>query len=502
VAKPFIHYQEKNGNQYASIYVPRWENGHKVNDITNLGRVINKEDGIFKSRARGIFKYNLVNGYSDVLDDNYDVIKDFKSTLIFGDVYIAYNILNSLGYIELIKKIFGEFAETTIALVLHRLLTDRPNVDANFWYNGTFIKILCPNAKLDSRRISEYLAKIGSQKFHDTFFTQYLNNLYTKDKSCSILIDSTGLQNDIKIQYTQISNHNGQINNEARLIYVIDRKTKMPIYYRLIAGNIIDVSTLKKILDDLKLYDIDVNFAILDAGYYSEDNIKQLFANKINFITRLIGNRLIYKELVASNYDKIIHIKNKNIHAGRLIHVLKQKFNLFGHTMYAYISIDHKRMYEEVLRLGLNSVNAKNTSIEELETERKTAGLFIIISSIDIDINEILPFYYQRQTIEQIFDVSKNHVSLLPVRCHNLETFNGHLLISFIATITYLVINNKFNHIQYNALNIFSIFHYLFCDIKGDTISIHELNKDMKEIMKMLNISVSDLPSKMPDKQN
>jgi transposase len=275
----------------------------------------------------------------------------------------------------------------------------------------------------------------------------------------------------------------------------------MPIYYRVIAGNIIDVTTLKKTLGDLKNYKIEVDFAILDAGYYSEENVKQLFANKINFITRLIGNRLIYKELVASNYDKIIHMKNKVIYANRLIYVLKNEFFLFGYKMYAYISIDHKKMCEEVLRLGLNSEKAKNTSIDDLEIERKTAGLFIIISSIDIDINEILPFYYQRQTIEQIFDVSKNHVSLLPVRCHNLETFNGHLLISFLATIAYLLINSKFNSIKYNALNFFAIFHYLFCDIKGDTISIHELNKEMKEIMKFLNISVSDFPSKLPDKQ-
>jgi hypothetical protein len=171
VGKPFIHYEEKNGNQYASIYIPRWENGHKVNDITNLGRVINKQDGIFRNRARGIFKYNLLDGYSDVSDTTDNIPKKTHDTLIFGDVYLTYSILDSLGYIELLKKVFYELADTTIALVLHRVLTERPNVDANYWFNGTYIKVLCPNAKLDSRRISEYLVKIGNKNFHDLFFT-------------------------------------------------------------------------------------------------------------------------------------------------------------------------------------------------------------------------------------------------------------------------------------------------------------------------------------------
>lgn len=63
-------------------------------------------------------------------------------------------------------------------------------------------------------------------------------------------------------------------------------------------------------------------------------------------------------------------------------------------------------------------------------------GVFGIISGMDYACDEILPAYYQRQDAEQIFDFAKNYTKLLPVRSHTEETFQGHLLLSYIATCT------------------------------------------------------------------
>ncbi|MDR1607644.1 MAG: transposase, partial [Deltaproteobacteria bacterium] len=60
---------------------------------------------------------------------------------------------------------------------------------------------------------------------------------------------------------------------------------------------------------------------------------------------------------------------------------------------------------------------------------------------MDYKINEILELYYNRQTIEQVFDTGKNYCGLLPVRVHSEETFRGILLISFIASVIYSFIS-------------------------------------------------------------
>jgi len=63
----------------------------------------------------------------------------------------------------------------------------------------------------------------------------------------------------------------------------------------------------------------------------------------------------------------------------------------------------------------------------------QTEGLFAVISGREYSCEEILPAYYQRQAAEQAFDFAKNYTKLLPLRTNSMETFRGHLLLSYIA---------------------------------------------------------------------
>jgi len=58
----------------------------------------------------------------------------------------------------------------------------------------------------------------------------------------------------------------------------------------------------------------------------------------------------------------------------------------------------------------------------------------MLLSSDDMDTSEILPLYYTRQQVEQVFDIGKNYADLLPLRVQNEETFRGHLMLTFMAT--------------------------------------------------------------------
>jgi transposase len=113
------------------------------------------------------------------------------------------------------------------------------------------------------------------------------------------------MPNDSRSPLTAINNHNGVISNETRLILAVDRITWLPLLYRYNAGNIVDVSTLKATILELSTYGVSIDFSILDAGYYSEKNIKALYAAEIRFITRLSSNLKLYKELVKSHADAL-----------------------------------------------------------------------------------------------------------------------------------------------------------------------------------------------------
>lgn len=129
-----------------------------------------------------------------------------------------------------------------------------------------------------SQRISDALADIGSEEAKRNFFKEYFRFLEkgtdtTKDASKGIddgvLIDSSGLPNSIHFPLTAINNHNGVISEELRLIYVVQQHTGMPLFFRYVAGNVIDVSTITRTIAELKANGVNTKFAILDAGYYT-----------------------------------------------------------------------------------------------------------------------------------------------------------------------------------------------------------------------------------------
>jgi transposase len=67
------------------------------------------------------------------------------------------------------------------------------------------------------------------------------------------------------------------------------RETGLPIYFRYVAGNIVDVSTLQTTVNELKAQGINLRHGILDAGYCSQKNIKILMKDNIPFLTRMQG---------------------------------------------------------------------------------------------------------------------------------------------------------------------------------------------------------------------
>ena len=62
MANSFIHYRNIKGALYASVCTPRKINGKKDNQEQYLGRMVDKDKGIFRNKERGFFQFTLKNG--------------------------------------------------------------------------------------------------------------------------------------------------------------------------------------------------------------------------------------------------------------------------------------------------------------------------------------------------------------------------------------------------------------------------------------------------------
>lgn len=87
---------------------------------------------------------------------------------------------------------------------------------------------------------------------------------------------------------------------------------------------------------------------------------------------------------------------------------------------------------------------AEKEKITELH-KFNNAGIFILISSKEIDLNDIMDSYYTRQTVEQVFGVAKSDLDLLPIRCHSNSTIRGYLFLQFLLLIVFFEIGAKLN---------------------------------------------------------
>jgi len=67
--------------------------------------------------------------------------------------------------------------------------------------------------------------------------------------------------------------------------------------------------------------------------------------------------------------------------------------------------------------------------------EIQNYGMMIVVSSIDMDINEVVPLYYSRQTAEQLFGISEDDLNILPIRTHSEERLRVHMLWCFVVLI-------------------------------------------------------------------
>jgi hypothetical protein len=213
----------------------------------------------------------------------------------------------------------------------------------------------------------------------------------------------------------------------------------------------------------------------------------------------MIPNRMIYKDFQTNDIDDLISSQYGVLYQERLLYVKRKPFMLFGNKAYAYLIIDSDRHGKEYKKHLKDKQNKVDLVIKDSSFVYKTSGFFIIISSECIEADEILPLYYTRQAIEEIFDVCKNNTSILPLGCHSVETFRGYIFVRFLSTIAYLTIRKLFNKNKYSIIDAFSSLRYLYCKVYDDYVLVKEPNKKMREILNMFNIPI---PFKIPLNNN
>ncbi|GHT94697.1 hypothetical protein FACS1894122_11570 [Alphaproteobacteria bacterium] len=386
---------------------------------------------------------------------------------------------------DVFRAVLPTEQHTLNALLFFKIIVGDACKNAKIWYDGNYAKILFPQAKLDSQRISEFLLQLGDEKVQRKFFETYLAQV--AKISGDVVIDSTGMPNEIDIPLTEYGCHGGEIESETRLIMVVDRVTHMPLYFRLVAGNIVDVSTFVTTFKLMSKLGANPQMTIMDAGYYSEKNIQALFNSGISFLIRLPAGRILYKSLIKQTNTTLETAENAVAFNKRALFIQKIKTEICEHTGYAYVCCDTKQRGQKMDKF-IRDARQDNLSNAEISEKMPYIGKFVLVSDKEIGIDELLPLYYTRQVAENTFGFAKSSLNLLPLRVHSVETLRGYAFLSYLA----LLLSVEF---QLNLRGLCSLQdalsagHSQFCEVFGDDDVIPlEPSKQIKKIYSKLNL--------------
>ena len=429
-----------------------------------LGKVVDKDKQIFFTRTDGYYHFNAVTQQKEHIPDEevplftppLDHRLRARNVIVtFGGSYFIHQLVISIEYNTVLDAITLKNPHTMYALLHYYLLSDHADVDAFEWYQNSFARFLYPQANMVSQRISDFYVSFGSDNNRRAFFEHHIPYLLSvTDDEYAIIIDNTGCQNACNVPITKVSKHNHEINIEFRIVLVIQRSTGLPVYYEVVPGNIVDSSTICRIIRLMANYGFKITQIFGDAGYSCPSNLEKVILCGSDLVMRLNPAYDTYKEVMQERWAEMASLtydKEKDIrYRNRVIRVVKVP-KVIGTdaqgndvTGFVYLCRDMQAYHSKSDHyMAHHGKNCKST--EEIFKACEKFGLFAIVTKHEYSKEDVIPYYYQRQGVEQLFDYAKNYCKMMPVRNHEMETISGHMLMSFIGAFLVVTIKNKMN---------------------------------------------------------
>ena len=427
-----------------------------------LGRVVSREGLVFFKRGLGYYRFDpetqscLPVGPSEI--PPYDGPVDGRERprpvcCPLGGSYFLDRLVSGIGYDAVMAAVGYGNAESLMALLHYYVLEDTADSHAEYWYKCSYASYLYPRANLASQRVSDLLAAIGTPEARREFLLAHVRYVTeSTDDAYYVMVDSTGCQNACGVPITRAGRHEGETNVEFRVIVVVQKSTGLPIWYEVVPGNVVDVSTLESVVIKLGLYGCKVVYVLGDAGYHCPANVERLVLAGVEFMARMNPTYDTYKAVLAEHFDEVADGGADNVvrYRGRPVKVVKVACEVGAdretgeaRTGWVYLCRDLEGYHSKSRHLLRDGKRTKGMTSAELLAACERFGVFAIVSTVALPPEDVLPEYYARQGIEQFFDFAKGCGKMMPVRNHNMETIAGHMLLSFAATFLHVLIKNR-----------------------------------------------------------
>ena len=433
-----------------------------------LGR-ITKEKGFIESEKAKLRKQSLS-----------------LSKLTVKEYGITSFIFNYLGeYETLLKKHFPDHYKQILVLAYGRLAYHSPMKNIEFHYYHSFMSEMYKGLSLSPKYLSFFLREFGARREQIiTFFKEF------KSDKDNILFDGTDLLSKSKLMgITQYSkSKKGTYDSLANLMFAFSIDLQLPIYYRLLPGNIKDIKAFKLCLEELNVKDAAV---IADKGFYSQKNLDNLLEEKLKFIIPLKRNSSLI------NYQKIENSDKKSFDGffnfqGRIIWYYTYTVNDLKMNIYL-----DERLKTEESNDYLNRVERlpDKYNMENFYEKQYHFGTIAMLHNTDKDPEKVYINYKSRMQIENMIDVFKNILEADSSYMQNEQALETWMFVNYIALHWYYRIYQllvKFDLIKKFSPMDFIIFLKEVRKVKiNNTWNTAEITNKTKKLLDKMNIPIT-----------
>ncbi|MCO5248859.1 MAG: transposase [Chitinophagales bacterium] len=442
---------------------------------------ITEEEG-FKPSEKRLLKEKSNKSYLD------------KSIMSFEYGYAKWLLttMEENGMLNDLKEHFPSLWQFIIGMIYCRTAYRSPLKNIPFYLSqSSIMELIDWKEKLSDQKLSDALFQLGKQTraIHD--FMKPTNH-----NGKTILMDAT----DIALQSNNISlaqkgyNANMDFQPQFVLLYLYDAQSLSPVYYRLLPGNIREISAMK---NTIRMAGMEACTFIADKGFFSEGNITELEGLDMKYIIPL---RRDNKQLDYSKLEKIEQTNNYFEHEGRFVfyaETQKQEHRNIDLFLDGKLKEQEKSDYLTRIRTVPESY-----SKDKFNEKVKSMGTLALMHNTNFASEKVYAEYKNRGAIEQLFDHLKNTIDASSSNMQREESLNGwmfinHLSMKIIYQLFMILKTTPMNKKQMlnHKYSINDSIQYLKSIQKiqfgKNEYVITEQNKTTKTLLEKMNISIT-----------
>lgn len=405
--------------------------------------------------------------------------------------YGAYEMLQQLSpdLGEQLKKYFPNTFRQIRTISLLRLVDSISSAKMiQPMFLDSYMSDICGDIAVSENSVRKFVSELGSRQDQlDAFMREQVM------PGSTLLFDGTSIFMHCTDSLSAKGyNPDHSLDPQARILYVFEKDSHKPVFYRVVQGSIVDKTAF---MDTVHAAGCKNCIIIADKGFYSKKNVSALMTAGMKYILPLREDTVnVETEFYENNdddkwddvftYNKraIWYRKKASGNKGNFIYTFRddsRRAELVGH----YVEHVEKDYGEEE--------HKPKDVIKQIRM-----GYFSYCSNLDLPAKEIYLDYKERWDIEQCFDYLKNSVSTSASHAHTDDYFRGWAFLNHISLLYYYGLLNALREAKlsdkYSAADVLKLTKNIYRVNSGDNngFKVSAIQKKTMSVLDMLGVDL------------